>query len=139
MGIIMTKLLEIHQLLEHIAASVDSLCQKGSIGIQQPQTASRTITFEIAKGKINMVIMMIWAMIDMGWIIAKDENGNEIKQINRKDAANWLSQYLFGKPFKKWDQQLEYIFRYRDKRNKEKFLNIFDRLKDIVGRNIKTD
>jgi hypothetical protein len=140
MGTIMTILLEIRQLLEHLVASVDSLCKKEGIGIQQPQTTRQTITFDIAKGKISMVAMMVWAMIDMGWIIAKDENGKIIKDLpSRRDAANWMGQNLFGKPFKKWDQLIEYIFRYRNNRNKEDFLKIFDRLKNIVGRNIKTD
>ena len=62
-----------------------------------PDTTEKPpVTFDIANGKINMVVMMIWLMIDMGWIEAKDAEGKIIKDINKMNAANWMGRNLFG-------------------------------------------
>ena len=130
-------LLECRKKLEQAAALAEEVRQMEINGIQQPNNPP--ITFEIAEGKISYVAMVIATMIDMKWIIAKDEKGKEIKNTPRRDAGNWMGRYLFGKPFKKWDQLVEYCFRWREKREKEKFLEVFDRLKTVAGRRISKD
>jgi hypothetical protein len=54
-------------------------------------------------------------------------------------VSQWFYIKLFGKPIKKWDQVLQYIFRWRDKENKEKFLKVFETMKNLVERRIKKD
>lgn len=100
-------------------------------------TEKPPVTFNIAKGKINMVVMVIWSMIEIGWIEAKDAEGKPIKDINKMKAANWMGRNLFGKPFKKWDQLVQYIFRFRTPDETDKFVEIFDILKELIKRRIK--
>jgi len=83
--------------------------------------------------------MVISTMIDSGWIIAKDEKGKKINNTPIRDAGNWMGRHLFGKPFKKWDQLIEYSFRWREKREKEKFLEVFDKLKKRADERISKD
>ena len=105
---------------------------------QPADTGKPSITFEAGKGMINKVAMNVRLMIDMGWIIAKDENGQIIKDFNKMKAANWMGLQLFGKPFKKWDQLMQYIFRERTEKERDEFLKIFDKMKELAKRRIKT-
>ena len=81
--------------------------------------------------------MMVWLMVEMEWITVKDSKSKE--KINVEHASQWFHHKLFGKPIKKWDQVLQYIFRWRDKENKEKFLKVFETMKNLVERRIKKD
>lgn len=130
-------LLECRKKLEQAAALAEEVRQMEINGIQQPNNPP--ITFEIAEGKISFVAMVISTMIDSGWIIAKDEKGKKINNTPIRDAGNWMGRHLFGKPFKKWDQLIEYSFRWREKREKEKFLEVFDKLKKRADERISKD
>jgi hypothetical protein len=103
-----------------------------NLDLQQSQS---DIEFEVAKGKNYLVVMMIWLMVRKGWIIVKDSKTG--KEINVENASQWFYQKIFGEPIKKWDQVLQYIFRWRNKKDKEKFLKTFDTMKDLVEQRIK--
>ena len=122
--------------LEQINASVEEYHRyvMFRVNTSVPQEKS-DVEFEVAKGKNYLVVMMIWLMVDMGWITVKGAKTK--KRINVEHVSQWFYIKLFGKPIKKWDQVLEYIFRWRDKENKEKFLKVFETMKNLIERRIK--
>lgn len=95
------------------------------------------VEFDVAKGKNHLVVMTVWLMVEMGWITVKEAKTK--KKINVEQASQWFYYKLFGKPIKKWDQVLQYIFRWRDEKDKKKFLGIFDTMKALVERRLKKD
>lgn len=93
--------------------------------------------FEVAKGKNYLVVMCIWLMVEMEWITLKDSKTK--KKINVEHASQWFYYKLFGKHIKKWDQVLQYIFRWRPEVDKKSFLKMFETMKDLVERRLKKD
>ena len=124
-------------LLEQLIASVNE------IRVAQPTLSKKNINedsnveFEVAKGKNYLVVMGIWLMVEMGWITVKDPKPK--KKINVEQASQWLYHKLFGKYIKKWDQVLQYIFRWRPEEDKKRFLKNFDTMKELVERRLKKD
>ena len=137
MQLIVSLLIRIIRLLEQLIASVNDIKATQSNFPKNDLRVEPDVQFEVAKGKIYLVVMMIWLMVDMGWITVKDSKTK--KRINVEQVSQWFYIKLFGKPIKKWDQVLEYIFRWRDKENKEKFLKVFETMKNLVERRIKKD
>ena len=104
---------------------------------QNVEQQESVVEFEVAKGKNYLVVMMIWLMVRKGWIKVKDSKTG--KEINIENASQWFYQKLFGKPIKKWNQVLQYIFRWRTETEKTKFLKVFDDMKNLVNCRIKKD
>ena len=135
MQLIVSLLNRIIHLLELLIASVNEIRATQSNFPKDNLRVESDVEFEIAKGKNYLVVMMIWLMVRKGWIIVKDSKTG--KEINVENASQWFYQKIFGEPIKKWDQVLQYIFRWRNKKDKEKFLKTFDSMKDLVEQRIK--
>lgn len=124
--------------LGQITASVEEYHRDVMLRVKTsvPQENS-DVEFDVAKGKKYLVAMMVWLMVEMEWITVKDSKSKE--KINVEHASQWFHHKLFGKPIKKWDQVLQYIFRWRPEENKKKFLKTFDTMKNLVERRLKKD
>lgn len=124
--------------LEQITASVEECHRDVMLRVKTslPQENS-DVEFDVTKGKNYLVVMMVWLMVEMGWITVRSSKSKE--KINVEHASQWFYHKLFGKHIKKWDQVLQYIFRWRPKKDKEKFLKTFETMRNLVERRLKKD